>query len=232
MDLRDRGMQRVEIVDDPAVMAPELRGTLDGRARRWFLTTWPVKRLVPDAEPVYVKSWLYTLGVLTLASFIMLVLSGMVLAVFGPEWWLTNPVGHFMDSVHYWAVQLLFLFMATHFVSVFLMGAYRGKRGLTWVIGAVAFLASVATAFTEYASLQDYEAQWITTQGKDAISATGMGAFFNLLNPGQMITMHIVLFPLIVFGVVGAHLLWIRLHGICPPYDVPEEHLAPEEAGL
>ncbi len=228
MDLEGFGMKKVEIVDDPAIMAPELRGTLDGRARRWFLTVWPIKRLLPDAEPVYVKSWFYVLGVLTLSSFIMLVGSGIVLAIFGPEWWLNTSAGRFFDSMHYWAVQLFFLFMATHFISVFLMGAYRGKRGLTWVIGVVAFLASVGTAFTGYASLQDYEAQWITTQGKDAVNSTGMGSFFNLLNPGQMITLHVVLFPLIVLVVVGAHLLWVRLHGICPPYDVPERHLAPE----
>jgi ubiquinol-cytochrome c reductase cytochrome b subunit len=86
------------------------------------------------------------------------------------------------------------------------------------------------TAFTGYSSLQDFEAQWITTQGKDAINSTGMGAIFNIMNPGQMITMHVVLFPAILLVVVGIHLLWVRKHGITPPYDAREDHLEPVEA--
>ena len=56
---------------------------------------------------------------------------------------------------------------------------------------------------------------------------TGMSALFNLLNPGQMITMHVVLFPALVLAIVAGHLLFVRKHGITPPYDAREEHLAP-----
>ena len=219
-------LQRVLIDDDPAKLPPELRGTLDGRARRWFLRVWPPQRLMPDAEPVYVRSWFYTMGVATLACIITLFITGIVLAVSGPEWWLTNRVGQFVDQVHYWAVILLFLFMTVHWISVFFMGGFRGRR-LTWMAGVVSLLACVVTAFTGYASLQDFEAQWITTQGKDAVNSTGLGAFFNLLNPGQMLTLHVILFPVIVVAVVGTHLLLVRKHGIAPPYDAREEHLAP-----
>lgn len=223
------GEEAVVIVDDPARLPPALRDTLDGRARRSFLRNWPPQQLLPDAEPVYVKSWLYTMGVATLASLIMLFVTGIILAVFGPEWWTTTKIGAFVDGLHYWSVELFFLFMMVHFLASFLMGAFRGGRWITWILGMLSFLAAVVTAFTGYASLQDFEAQWITTQGKDAIASTGMSALFNLLNPGQMITMHVVLLPALVLTVVGIHLLFVRKHGITPPYDAREEHLAPLE---
>ena len=223
------GEDAVVIVDDPAKLPPELRNTLDGRGRRWFLKNWPPQQLVPDAEPVYVKSWLYTMGVATLASLIVLIVTGIVLAIFGPEWWTTTKIGAFFDGLHYWSVELFFLFMMVHFLASFLMGAFRGRRWATWMLGMLSFLTAVVTAFTGYASLQDFEAQWITTQGKDAINSTGMGGLLNLLNPGQMITMHVVLLPAIVLVVVSIHLLWVRKHGITPPYDAREEHFAPLE---
>ena len=228
--LHDCGEEAVVIVDDPAKYPPELRNTLDGRTRRWFLKSWPPQRLAPDAEPIYVKNWFYTMGVATLAALIMIFVTGIILAIFGPNWWTSTKIGAFVDGLHYWSVELFFLFMALHFISTFLMGAFRGKRWATWMLGVLAFLASVVTAFTGYASLHDFEAQWVTTQGKDAINSTGMGSLFNLLNPGQMITMHVILFPALALAVVGVHLLWVRKHGITPPYDAREEHLAPLEA--
>ncbi|MCL4473319.1 MAG: cytochrome b N-terminal domain-containing protein [Actinobacteria bacterium] len=231
---RDWGMKKIFVADDPSKYPPEIRKTLDGRSRRWFLQTWRVQELAPDTEPIYVKSWLYVFGVLTLMSLVMLVVTGIILAFFGPEWWLNTAIGAFIDAMHYWSVQLLFLFMFVHFISVFFMGAFRGRRWLTWMLGVLAFMTSVVTAFTGYASIQDFEAQWITTQGKDAINSTGAGPLFNLLNPGQIITMHVVIFPLIVGVIVGVHLLWVRKNGIAAPYDAREEHLAPaaEEAAL
>ena len=164
------------VVDDPAKYPPELRGTLDGRTRRWFMRNWPPQQLLPDAEPIYVKNWLYTMGVATLASMIMLFITGILLAIFGPEWWTTTKLGAFVDGLHYWSVELFFLFMMVHFLGSFFMGAFRGKRWLTWILGMLSFLTGVVTAFTGYSSLQDFEAQWLTTQGKDAINSTGMGA--------------------------------------------------------
>ena len=129
--------------------------------------------------------------------------------------------------MHYWSVEAFFLSMLSHFLAVFFTGAFRGKRWLTWMLGVLAFVTSIVTAFTGYASIQDFEAQWITTQGKDAINSTGAGSIFNLLNTGQMTTMHVAVFPLIVAAIVGVHLLWVRKHGIAPPYDIREDHLAP-----
>jgi ubiquinol-cytochrome c reductase cytochrome b subunit len=115
-------------------------------------------------------------------------------------------------------VQVFFLFMIAHAVAVFLMGAFRG-RTLTWMLGLLAFAAAATTGLTGFVALQDFEGQWVATQAKDALNSTGAGAFLNLLDAGQVLTLHVVVLPLVVVGLVALHLLWVRKHGICPPYD-------------
>lgn len=226
--MSDSSDTRVLIDDDPAKLPPALRNTLDGRARRAFLRTWPPQQLLPDSEPVYVKSWLYTFGVGALAALVVLVVSGVVLAVFGPEWWTLSRPGAWFGALHYWGVQLFFLFMFAHFLAVFIMGAFRGRK-VTWMLGMLAFATSAVTGLTGFASLQNFEGQWVTTQAKDAMNAAGVGGILNLLNTGRILTLHVVVLPLLVVGIVAVHLLWVRKHGIAPPYDARPEHLSNEE---
>jgi ubiquinol-cytochrome c reductase cytochrome b subunit len=46
----------------------------------------------------------------------------------------------------------------------------------------------------------------------------GIGAFFNVLDFGQMFTWHVVLFPLALVGLVVMHVLLVRLRGVVPPF--------------
>jgi hypothetical protein len=187
------------------------------RARRRALALLPPHKLLPDRQPAYVASWVYVFGVATLAALGMAIVSGFALALGGPDWWHTNPVGHFFNSVHLWSVELFMAFMVIHLWGKFWMAAWRGRRALTWVTGVVAFLASVIECFTGYLSQQNFDSQWIATNGKDAFNAAGIGAFFNLMNFGQMLMWHIVLVPLILIALVGAHILLVRVRGVSHP---------------
>jgi len=200
------------------------------RLRGAAVKTLPPEKLLPDRQPAYVSSWIYVFGVATLASLVVLVVSGTVLALEGPDWWHTSSVGLFFNSVHFWGVQLFFLAMVVHLWGKFLMGAWRGGRRVTWVIGALAFLVSIGTALTGYVLQQNFASQWISTQAKDGFNAVGIGAFFNVLNLGQMLTIHVLLMPAAVILITAVHILQVRRRGVCPPYDAAEEHLGSEEA--
>jgi ubiquinol-cytochrome c reductase cytochrome b subunit len=102
------------------------------------------------------------------------------------------------------------------------MAAWRGNRRLTWVTGVIAFVTSIGTAFTGYLSQSNLDAQWISTQAKDGLNAIGFGAWFNVLNPGQMLMWHIVLLPLAVGAITLAHIVLVRRHGVVPPIDSEE----------
>jgi quinol-cytochrome oxidoreductase complex cytochrome b subunit len=191
--------------------------TWTGRVRRAAVDALPPDRLLPDTQPVYVQSWVYIFGVLTLAALAVILLSGGVLALAGPAWWHTSGAGRFFNSMHLWSTELFFAFMVVHLWAKFFMAAWRGKRAMTWMTGAVAFLVSIGTAFTGYLSQQNLDSQWIGGQAKDGLNASGVGAFFNVLNYGQMLMWHIVLLPLAVAALVGLHILLVRRNGVVPP---------------
>jgi quinol-cytochrome oxidoreductase complex cytochrome b subunit len=118
--------------------------------------------------------------------------------------------------------------MFAHFVAVFIMGGFRGRK-VTWMLGMLAFATSAVTGLTGFASPQNFEGQWVTTQAKDAMNAAGVGGILNLLNTGRILTLHVVVLPLVVVAIVAVHVLWVRKHGIAPPYDARKEHVSSEE---
>ena len=198
---------------------PVGRTSWTGRVRGWLTGLVPAGEALPERQPAYVSSWIYVFGVLTLAALAVVLLSGALLAVGGVAWWHTSSLGLFVNSTHLWSVELFFAFMVIHLWGQFWMAAWRGRRALTWVTGAVAFLGSIGTAFTGYLSQSNFDAQWISAQAKDGLDAVGIGAFFNVLNPGQMLLWHVVLLPLVLGVLVVAHVVLVRRHGVVPPID-------------
>jgi len=210
-------------VPDPAPdagIAPGDERMWTARARRRALTSLPPHKLLPDRQPAYVASWVYVFGVASLAALAIVIVSGFAIAIGGPDWWHTNPVGHFFNSLHLWSVELFMALLVIHLWGKFWMAAWRGRRTLTWVTGVVAFLASVVECFTGYLSQQNFDSQWIATNGKDAFNEVGIGAFFNLMNFGQMLMWHIVMLPIILIAIVGAHVLLVRKRGVSHPLPV------------
>jgi ubiquinol-cytochrome c reductase cytochrome b subunit len=204
---------------------PTWTGKLRGRA----LKSFPPEKLLPDRQPAYVASWIYVFGALTLGAFGVVLLSGAVLAIEGPTWWHLSSVGLFVNSMHLWSTELFFFFMVIHLWGKFFMAAWRGRRRATWATGVLAFLVSVATAFTGYLSQTNFDAEWIGTQAKDGINATGAGAFWNVLNFGQMLLWHVLLLPLVVSVVIAVHVLLVRRRGVVPPFAVGTPPASPSE---
>ncbi len=203
----------------PHGATPGVAPTWTGRFRRWAVRDLPPDKLLPDTQPAYVASWIYVFGALTLAAFAVVVLSGAVLAIKGPAWWHVSSAGLFVNSVHLWGTELFFFFMVIHLWGKFFMAAWRGRRKATWITGVLAFVTSIATAFTGYLSQQNFDSEWIGTQAKDGINATGAGAFWNVLDFGQMLLWHVLLLPLVVSIFVGIHVLLVRRRGVVPPFD-------------
>ena len=179
----------------------------------------PAGQALPDRQPVYVASWIYVFGVLTLAALVVVIATGGVLALGGVAWWHVSAVGLFVNSLHLWSVELFFGFMVIHLWGKFWMAAWRGGRALTWVTGMVLFGASIGTAFTGYLSQANFASQWIAAQAKDGLNSIGVGAFFNVLNPGQMLLWHVVLLPFTVGAITVMHVVLVRRHGVVPPID-------------
>jgi quinol-cytochrome oxidoreductase complex cytochrome b subunit len=201
------------------VSTTEIEHQWTTRLRKRAAGKLPPEKLLPDTQPVYVSSWIYVFGVATLTSLMVVIGTGCILAIRGPMWWHGSYIGHFVNSLHLWSVEIFFFSMVVHLWGKYFMAAWRGGRSLTWVTGGVTFLVSIVTGLTGYVSQSNFDSQWISTQAKDGINATGGGAYFNVLNLGQMLMWHIVLLPIALFVLVGVHVLMVRIKGVVPPFE-------------
>src|SRR5260370_14267270 len=147
----------------------------------------------------------------------MVIVSGFTIAIGGTDWWHTNPVGHFFNSLHLWSVELFMALLVIHLWGKFWMAAWRGRRAMTWITGVVVFVASILVCFTGSLSQQNLDSQWIATNGKDAFNAVGVGSFSNRMTFGQMLMWHLVLWPVVLLALIGAHVLLVRKRGVSHP---------------
>jgi quinol-cytochrome oxidoreductase complex cytochrome b subunit len=227
-------------VSEPAADSPDSPGGADsagsesrswtGRLRRRAVAALPPEKALPDRQPAYVSSWVYVFGVVTLAALMVVIVTGLLLVLEGPWWYHTSNVGHFVNSLHLWSVEVFFFAMVLHLWGKFAMSAWRGRRALTWITGALAFLGSIGTAFTGYLVQTNFDSQWISTQAKDGLNSVGVGAWFNVLNTGQMLLWHVTLLPLLVGVLTVLHLLLVRRRGVVPPVEVGETRIDLGEA--
>jgi hypothetical protein len=106
---------------------PDTARMWSARLRGRAVAALPPDQLLPDRQPAYVASWIYVFGVLTLAALVVVLASGAVLALAGPQWYHSSPTGHFVNSLHLWSVELFFFAMVVHLWGKFFMAAWRAS---------------------------------------------------------------------------------------------------------
>ena len=201
-----------------------MKPMLTTKLREKFQKELPPEKLLPDTQPAYVASWIYVFGVLTIAAFLMILASGLIITFGGPAWYHNSSLGRFFNSAHFWSVQFFFIFMVIHLWGKFWMAAWRGNRLRTWITGAIAFVMSIATAFTGYLIQTNFDSQWISFEAKDGFNSVGIGAFFNVTNLGQMLLLHVALLPFVLGILTIVHVLMVRHKGVVPPIDADQSN--------
>jgi quinol-cytochrome oxidoreductase complex cytochrome b subunit len=194
------------------------------RVQRLLVDNLTLEDALPTRMPVYVNSVVYLFGVTTLSALAALVATGVTMSLFGPGWYHDSRVGHFANSLHFWSVQVFFGALVLHMVSKYLMAAWRDGRWKTWMVGALAFGVAVFTGLTGFLSQTNWDSQWIAVQAKDAMNALGVGGFFNTMDTGQTLTLHVVALPLLLVVLVGVHLFFIRREGPVKPLETGGRH--------
>jgi ubiquinol-cytochrome c reductase cytochrome b subunit len=133
--------------------------------------------------------------------------------------------GLLMRQVHHWAALIFVASIVVHMARVFFTGAFRRPREINWLVGIGLLLIALMMGFTGY-SLPD-----------DLLSGTGLRIAYSVLlsipflGPyvanlafggefptegiiSRLFVMHVMLFPAIIIGLIGAHLwiLWRQKH--------------------
>lgn len=177
-----------------------------------------LQKTMIQTVPTYANKFIYSLGFLSMTSFVVLIVTGTIMAIYGPDWWLTSTIGHYLRSIHLWATQAFILFIVLHLIIVFFSSGFKKPRRLTWVIGAIMFAFVMAEAEFGYVLRGDFSSQWRSLQGADFYNGTGLGHWINNLNYQQIYGIHIVVIPLIIIALLFCHYLLIRYLGIAKPY--------------
>src|SRR5271170_8113262 len=181
-------------------------------------------------------SWWYIFGSATLVVFILQVVTGICLAtVYTPaanRAWdsliylnYQQPLGWFLRALHYWGSNFLVALMILHLVQVFVLGAYKFPRELTWIGGMLLLLLTLAMALTGEVLRFDQESYWDLVIGFALAGRTPLiGArLVHFLMGGpviagatleRMYAMHVLLLPAAILALTGLHLLHVYKAGI------------------
>lgn len=146
----------------------------------------------------FLVAWKHINNSVSLAALIVVFASGILMASRGLSWLYASNVSHFAHGLHFWSVQILFVSIILHFMFNFWRAAWKGRRFAMWASGVIAFFTCMFTAYTGGLVASSLNSQWIALQSKSVFNAIGLGTLFNPLNVGQMLTLHITIFPIMV----------------------------------
>ena len=182
--------------------------------------------------PAHANGVLYTLGGITLFGIVVLIATGIYLTQFyhpaptearqSVEYIITTArLGDFFRSLHFWMANLVMITLLLHALRVFVSGAYRAPRELNWVIGVGLFGVFMGLVFTGTVLKWDQEG-WEALQHNEEIGRLlgGAGAWFTpefttstpILQ--RLFIAHVAILPLLLGGLLFAHLFLIKHHGI------------------
>jgi len=146
-----------------------------GRIGQWFdrrlQLAAPVREIAEHPVPRNTASWWYVFGSAALTVFVLQIVTGILLALVyvpsGAEAWsslqaLNHAVtlGWFIRAMHGWGSNFMVAIVLIHMVQVFLFGAHKFPRELTWVIGVFLLLMTLGMAFSGQVLRFDQDAYW------------------------------------------------------------------------
>jgi ubiquinol-cytochrome c reductase cytochrome b subunit len=196
----------------------------------------PMMETLAHPVPRETASWFYVFGSAALTVFALQVVTGILLAILyvpsAAEAWnslqnLNHQVtaGWFIRALHGWGSNFMLAIVLIHMVQVFLFGAYKFPRELTWIVGVLLLLVTLGMAFTGQILRFDQDAYWGLGIGASIASRVPFigPAIVNLLLGGPIIggatlsrffALHVFVVPGLLIAFVGLHLLLVLKLGI------------------
>lgn len=196
----------------------------------------PIREIADHPVPRNTASWWYVFGSAALVVFVLQIVTGILLAlVYVPsaaEAWnslqtLNHDVtlGWFIRALHGWGSNFMVAIVLIHMLQVFLFGAYKYPRELTWVVGVFLLLMTLGMAFSGQILRFDQDAYWGLGIGASVTSRVPIlgPALVEFLLGGPIIAgatlsrffaLHVFVIPGLLIAFVGLHLLMVLKLGI------------------
>jgi ubiquinol-cytochrome c reductase cytochrome b subunit len=197
-------------------------------------------------EPIKGGSrWTAAFGSLLLFMFVLQVVTGVLLTTcyapsVGTAWqsvkYIQNeaPLGWLVRGMHHWGSSAMVILLLFHLMQVFVWGAYKRPRELTWMTGVLLLGATLGLAFTGYLLPWDEKAYWASKVGLGIVGTVPViGERLRLLMQGgpdvgnltltRFFALHGFVLPGAIIGLIVVHLYFFRLHGVTTAWWESEE---------
>src|SRR5436853_2917357 len=195
-----------------------------------------IRATMAHPVPRETASWFYVFGSAALTVFVLQIVTGILLALVyvpsaGEAWSSLQILNHdvslgwFIRALHGWGSNFMIAIVLIHMVQVFLFGAYKYPRELTWIVGVLLLLMTLGMAFTGQGLRFDQDAYWglgIGASIASRVPVIGPWAV-NLMLGGPIIAgatlsrffaLHVFVVPGLLIAFVGVHLLMVLKLGI------------------
>src|ERR1700759_445520 len=196
----------------------------------------PIKDTVLHPVPRNTASWWYVFGSASFVLLMLQIVTGILLAIVyvpsaGEAWnslQVLNqqlPLGWFLRAMHGWGSNFMVAVVLIHMVQVFLFGAYKFPREMTWILGVFLLLMTLGMAFTGQVMRFDQDANWGLGIGASIASRVPIlgPMIVKLMLGGPIIAgatlsrffaLHVFVIPGMLIGFVAIHLLMVIKLGI------------------
>ena len=213
---------------------------LISRIGQWFdqrlQLAAPIRDTAEHPVPRNTASWWYVFGSAALIVFCLQLVTGILLALTyvpsaGEAWSSLQALNHditlgwFIRALHGWGSNFMVAIVLIHMMQVFLFGAYKFPRELTWIIGIFLLLMTLGMAFSGQVLRFDQDAYWGLGIGASIASRVPIAgpAIVKLMLGGPIIAgatlsrffaVHVFIIPGLLIGFVGLHVLMVLKLGI------------------
>ncbi len=196
----------------------------------------PLREVAEHPVPRRSASWWYVFGSAALVLFGLQVVTGILLALVyaptaGQAYASIQHIDHgvtlgwFLRAMHGWGADFMVAVVLIHFVQVFLFGAYKFPRELTWVAGVFLLLFTLGMAFSGQVLRFDQDAYWglgigasiagrVPFIGKEAVHLLLGGPIIAGATLSRFFDLHVFVLPALLFGFIGLHLFLVLKLGI------------------
>ena len=196
----------------------------------------PIREAVEHPVPRNTASWWYVFGSAALVVFLLQLVTGILLALIyvpsaGEAWSSLQALNHdvtlgwFIRALHGWGSNFMVAIVLIHMMQVFLFGAHKFPRELTWIVGVFLLLMTLGMAFTGQVLRFDQDAYWGLGIGASIASRVPVAgpAIVKLMLGGPIIAgatlsrffaLHVFVIPGMLIGFVCLHLLMVLRLGI------------------
>jgi ubiquinol-cytochrome c reductase cytochrome b subunit len=193
--------------------------------------------------------WWYVLGSASLTMLMLQILTGILLAfVYVPAadkayeslLYMNDheQLGWFLRALHYYAGSAMVVLLLAHMTQVFLHGAFKYPRELTWLVGVVLLLLTMGMFFTGQVLRWDPDAYWGIGVGASMAGRVPVAgpAIVHMMLGGPTIggdtlsrffALHVFIIPGLLLTFLGIHLWLVLRKGISEP-PVPGEVVDPK----